>query len=72
MEIKTSVTMGNHILNKVNSFGGIDVYQVGDMGDDLTLIFTKGKQVLKQLTVLPDCGQNIGYISEYKFIEIEE
>ena len=61
-------TLGGKIVNLVAEFEGLQVFSYQDTYcEDLTLYFTKDDEVVKELVVEADCGQNVGFISQFKF-----
>lgn len=61
-------TIGGNIVKFETSFAGIDVYSyMTSHEDDVTFYFTTGGEVIQELKVDADCGQNYGFISQFKF-----
>jgi len=68
MKVEQSFVIDNVVVEKVCSFGGIDVYLYGnDEGDEVVHYFVKGNEVLATQRTEASYGQGCGYISESVF-----
>lgn len=68
LELKSEFTIGGNVVVHVAAFSGMNVYSPRDETDEeATLFFVKDGEVVQTLSVMADCCQNAGFISELTF-----
>lgn len=69
MKVEQNYTIDGVVVELIEEFAGVKVFESGE-DDELMLYFVKNNNVCQRLKISADCAQNMGFVSECKFIGV--